>query len=240
MTPNANLDALAETSPFIFVGSIRAGAESTSVVVAVDDAVKTPRGFVLKGREVTVRLVKPLPAGRYVFFADPESVGNTVAVRERGHIEASQQSALDQVTAAYTRASRSRMARRSQSAILVALGSVGQLKAVGEISESGQLRPEVVWVTARFTIERVLKGDRKLKSVLVVGPRIATSRLPYVPALRPALHAILFLQRPPNEALDALPKAQRGRALFIADSSDITPPDALSEVESIAREERSR
>ena len=238
MISNANLDALADASPFIFVGYIRAGATSTAVVVTVEDVLRTPSGFgSLKGREVTVRLLQPLPAGRYVFFADPAAVGDTILVHEKGHLEASAQSVVQQVAAAQTRASSSRIERRSQAAALVAVGSVGQVRALG--TGGGQLSSEVPWATAPFAIERVLKGPRNLHSVVLVGPRFATSRLPRVPALRPALHAILFLQPPPKEALDALPASEHGEAFFIADSSDIQTPDRLSEIEAIAeRSER--
>ena len=52
------------------------------------------------------------------------------------------------------------------------------------------------------------------------------------PALRAGLHAILILQRPPKEAIDRVPEDDRQAAAFIADTSDIQPPDRL---ESLAR-----
>ena len=239
MTTTVNLDALADASPFIFVGSIRGGA-STSALVTVEDALRTPAGLSnMKGREVTVLLSGPLPAGRYVFFADHAAVGATITVRERGHIDATQPSAIEQVIAAQSRAFASRIAKRTQAATVVALGTVGEVQPLGD-QGGGQITREVAWATAPFTLERVLKGDDNMRSAVLVGPRIATSRLPLVPALRSGLRAILFLQQPPREAIDALPAAKRGAALFIEQSSDIQSPDKLPEIERMVREEQTR
>lgn len=58
-------------------------------MVWVDDVIKPPlglRGFA--GRDVTVQLLHPLAAGRYIFFADPLAVGNGIVVKQRAHLDA--------------------------------------------------------------------------------------------------------------------------------------------------------
>lgn len=220
------LAPIADTSAFIFTGSIirppasTALADAGTVVVSVKDVIKVPlgmRGFA--GSEVTVHLSHPLTEGHYVFFADPVSVGGAIAVKERAHLDATERGDAE---AAVERGYAARMAPRLNAASLVALGTVGGVTPVFPPSER---RGRVPWALARFEIERVFKGDRSRRHVTLIGPVPASKHLPRAPALRAGLHAILLLQRPPDEAMEHIPNTERRAAGFIADTSDIQPPD---------------
>jgi hypothetical protein len=232
-----DLVPLADASLFIFTGSIaRAGASTvpvvpagaTTVVVSVEDVIKLPLGLRdFAGSEVTVQLLKPLESGHYVFFADPLSVGNGIAVRERAHLEARDRG---EVMAAVERAYAAKIARRVEEAFLVALGTEGEVRPLFPPEEG---RGRVRWAAARFEIERVLKGKTRVRHVTLIGPLHATKRLHRAPALRAGRHAILILQRPPQEALELLPEDERQAAAFIADTSDIQPPERLDTITQI-------
>jgi hypothetical protein len=231
---------LADASAFIFTGSIaRAGASTVPVipadaataVVSVEEVIKIPlglRGFA--GREVTVGLLHPLEEGRYVFFADPMSVGNGIALRERAHFDASERGrAAEAVERGYARL----IERRAEAAFLVALGTEG---AVRPLLTPAERYRRVPWAVAPFEIERVLKGEREFKGkgkarrITLVGPFPASKRLPRTPGLRAGRRAILFLQRPPEDAIDLIPEEERQGAAFIADTSDIQPPERLETI----------
>jgi hypothetical protein len=222
------LVTIAEAAVFIFSGSItRTGASTLSaipvdantVVVTVDEVIKVPDGLRnFAGSEVTVQLRHPLAAGHYVFFADPMAVGQGIAVREVAHLEGRERAdALAAVERGYT----ARMAPRLEAAVLVALGTEGEIKPLLPPAER---RARVPWALARFEIERVLKG-RKLRHVTLVGPVPASKRLPRAPALRAGRYAILILQRPPEGAIEHIPEDERKGALFIAETADIQPPE---------------
>lgn len=222
------LASIADASAFIFTGSITGASASTesdrvaSVAVLVDDVIKVPEGFRgLVGREVMVQLRQPLAAGRYVFFADPMSIGEVIAVKERTHLDARER---EQAQAALERGYVVRMTSRLQAAFLVALGTEGEVRPV--IPPTGR-QGTVPWGLAEFQIERVLKGNSRLRRVTLVGPTRATMRIPHAPALRTGRHAILILQRPPQDALEHIPDDERRTAAFIAGTSDIQPPDRL-------------
>jgi hypothetical protein len=51
--------------------------------------------------------------------------------------------------------------------------------------------------------------------------------------LRAGLHAILILHRPPEDAVECVPEDERQGLAFIADTSDIQPPDGYAAVERI-------
>src|SRR3954454_8147114 len=93
------LASIADSAAFIFTGAVLrpaatlAHTEYAAMVVAVRDIIKLPsgmRGFA--GSEVTVHLRHPLSEGHYVFFADPMSVGSSIIVRERAHLDATERS----------------------------------------------------------------------------------------------------------------------------------------------------
>jgi hypothetical protein len=222
------LVTIAEAAAFIFTGSITRPGTSTvsavsvdanTVVVSVDEVIKVPAGLRnFAGSEVTVQLRHPLLSGHYVFFAEPMTVGEGIAVREIAHLEGRERA---DAVAAVERAYAARMAQRLEAATLVALGTVGEVRPLLPPAER---RARVPWALARFEVERVLKG-RKLRHVTLVGPVPASKRLPRAPALRAGLHAILILQRPPEEAIEHIPEDERKGALFIAETTDIQPPE---------------
>jgi hypothetical protein len=227
-----DLAPIADSSAFIFTGTIaRAGAstvpvlpvDATTVVVSIDDVIKVPVGLhIAAGGEVTVQLRHPLAAGHYVFFADPLAVGNGIAVKERVHLDGRRRGeAVEAVERGYA----ARMTVRLEDSFLVALGTVGQVRPLLSPAER---RGRVPWAVARFEIERPLKGKGKPHHVMLVGPLHASKLLPRAPALRAGLHAILILQRPPRDAIKELPDEGRQTAAFIADTSDIQPPDRLA------------
>jgi hypothetical protein len=221
---------IAGESAFIFTGSIsRAGASTVSghpidpatVVVSIEHVIKAPPGLRFAGHEVTVQLRHPLASGDYVFFADPLAVGTGIAVKERLHLEAAEQK---EAVAALERAYLVKMTPRVEAAFLVALGTVGEIRPLFPPAER---RGRVPWSLARFDIERLLKGKGKLRHVTLVGPVPASKRLPRAPALRAGLHAILILQHPPEDAIENVPGDARDALAFIAETSDIQPPDRL-------------
>jgi hypothetical protein len=214
MTSITDLDALADASPFVFVGSVtRSGAsamhtvqaDSSTAVVRVEEALRTPAGFAnLAGQEVTVRLLAPLTTGQYLFFADLLAVGEGIAVQERAHLDASVEFARSDVGGAIARGYAARIRPRISAATVVALGTVGQVRALAA----------------------------------VVGPRAPTRRFPRTPTLRAGRHAVMMLQSPPPEATKLLAARSRRTALFVADTDDIQPPDRLEEIERIIGEHR--
>ena len=185
------------------------------------------RGLV--GREVTVHLRDPLSEGTYVFFADPVSIGGTIAVRETAHLDGKQRGDAE---AAVERGYAERLAPRLEAASLVALGTIGDVTPVFPPSER---RGRVPWALARFDIERVLKGPRSRRHMTLIGPSPASKHLPQAPALRAGVHAILLLQRPPEEAMEHIPNRERQTAGFIAETSDIQPPDRAEHLVRILR-----
>jgi hypothetical protein len=232
MPPYDELGFVANASAFIFTGSItRAGAstvptvptDATTAVVSVEDVIKAPLGLRnFAGREVTVQLRHALSAGHYVFFADPLAVGEGIAVKEIAHLDGRERKeAVEAVKRGYT----AQMAPRVAAAFLVALGTVGE---VHPLLSPAERRGRVPWALARFATERILKGKGKPSHVTLVGPIHASKLLPRAPALRAGLHAILILQRPPKDAIAHIPDDERQTAAFIADTSDIQPPDRLA------------
>lgn len=232
-----DLAVLADTSAFIFTGSItRASAstvpglpvEATTVLVSVEDAIKIPAGLrSFAGREVTVQLRHPLATGHYVFFADPLAVGEGIAVKERAHLDGRER---EEALAAVNRGYAARMTPRLEAAFLVALGTVGEVRP---LLSPADRRRRVPWAVAPFEIERVLKGKGKLRHVTLIGPLHASKLLPRAPALRAGLHAILILQRPPQEAIECVADDERQAMAFIADTSDIQPPERIATLERI-------
>ena len=221
---------LADSSVFIFVGSIGPGsmreeAPAGRYPVAVHQVIKAPLGLVgnLKGT-VTVQMSQPAPHGRYVFFADPISVGAHITLKERAHLEVTM---LEQVVAAVTDGYVARLEPRLKEAFLVALGVVGEVR---HLTKPAERRGRVPWAHAPFEIERVLKG-RKAKHIALVGPNPASKRLPRAPALRAGTRAIFILQRPPQEALELLGEDSRQSVGFAADTFDIQPPERLDLIE---------
>jgi hypothetical protein len=223
-----DLAPIADTSAFIFTGFIIRPAVPTpladarTVVVSVQHVIKVPlgmRGFA--GSEVTVHLSHPLTEGDYVFFADPVAVGGAIAVKERAHLAATERGDAE---AAVERGYTARMTPRLDAAFQVALGTVG---VVTPVFPPAERRGRVPWALARFEIERALKGARSRRLVTLIGPVPASKHLPHAPALRAGLHAILLLQRPPEEAMEHVPRDERQAAGFIAETSDIQPLDRV-------------
>jgi hypothetical protein len=227
---------IADASAFIFTGSIaRTGAaagtalptDAPAVVVSVEEVLKAPNGLRgLKGSEVTVQLLRPLENGRYVFFAEPVAVGKGIVVRERAHLDATARGQRD-AASAIERGYSQLIERRAQEAFLVALGTTGTVRHLVPLAKR---RGPVPWASARFEIERVLKGRGKLRQVALVGPSPASKWFHRAPALRPGLHAILFLQHPPAEALEHVSAEERQTAAYIADTTDIQPPEKLETI----------
>ncbi len=226
-----DLASIANSSAFIFTASVRgpSGAathtDHPTVTVLVRDVIKAPAGMRgLVGREVTVHLRDALPEGHYVLFADPVSVGGTITVRETAHLDAEQRGDAE---AAMERGYAALLTPRLEAASLVALGTIGDVTPVFPPSER---RGRVPWALARFDIERVLKGPRARRHLTLIGPSPASKNLPRAPALRAGLHAILLLQRPPEEAMEHIPSGERQAAGFIAETSDIQPPDRAEDL----------
>ncbi len=225
------LASIANSSAFIFtadvIGSAHAAtdAEERTVTVVIRDVIKAPVGMRgLIGREVTVHLLQPLSEGRYVFFADMVSVGSAITVSETTHLDAEQR---DDAETAVERGYAARLAPRLEAAWLVALGTIGEVTPVFPPSER---RERVPWALAPFDIERVLKGPRARRHLTLIGPSPASKKLPRSPALRAGVYAILLLQRPPEEAMEHVPRGERQAAGFLAETSDIQPPDRAEQL----------
>jgi hypothetical protein len=236
MASFGDLVPIANASAFIFTGSItRTGASTVpvhpvdvaTVVVSVEEVIKAPLGLrSLAGREVTVQLQHALAAGRYVFFADPLAIGAGIVVKEQAHLEATA-GAKAEAAEAVERGYAEKIAPRAQAAFLVAQGTVGEVRPLLSPAER---RGRVPWAMAPFEVERILKGKGKPRHVTLLGPLHASKYLPEAPALRAGLHAILFLQRPPQDAIKHLPEDERQAAAFLATTSDIQPPDQLEAI----------
>jgi hypothetical protein len=236
-----DLIPVAEESAFIFSGSIvRAGASTVAtvpvsaatVVVSVEEVIKAPpglRGF--SGSEVTVRLRRPLEEGNYVFFARPAAVGAGIAVTEVAHLEGTAESRREAV-AAVERGYAAIITRRAEAAVLVALGTIGPITQLLPPVERQRRGP---WATAPFETERVIKGGKRNRRVTLIGPNPPWKRLPRTPGLRAGIRAILFLHHPPGEAIELLVEEERQSALFIADTSDVQPPERLETILQILR-----
>ena len=221
---------LAGQSPFIFGGEIL--SEEAHAGVAVDEVIRVPEGMTgFAGSRVTVLLERPLSRGRYIFFADPYSVGGSIAVRERGHLDGDDG---ERVREALRASYEGRMEDRFEAAVLVVLGRMGEVRALTEGRPRG-----IPWAVATLEMERVLKGPAKQHHVLVLGPRYGSRRLPPAPPLRAGLRAIFFLTHAPHEAMELVGEGREG-AFHIATSWDIQPPERLEEIEKIAGKERKR
>jgi hypothetical protein len=223
---------VAEAAAYIFTGSVvrtHASTEST-VIIKVEDVMKAPPGLRgLAGMEVTVQLLHPLAPGQYVFFADPIAIGDSIAVKELAHLEGR---AKGQAEGAIERGYSALISRRAEQAFIVALGRIGP---VTPLLTPAERRNRVPWAAAPFEIERLLKGSKKTRRLTLLGPVPGTKRLPRTPALRPDLSAILFLQRPPGEALEFLSEEDRHTAAHIADTSDIQSPDRVETITQILK-----
>jgi hypothetical protein len=233
---------IADAVGFIFVGSLeRPGVstmesvranESTAVVV-VEEVIRTPPGFVLpKGQDVTIQLLAPLARGSYAFFADLLAVGTALALEERAHLDAAEGSARNVIGAAIASGYAARVGSRVRAATLVVLGAVGEIRDAG--GESQQDDEHVRWVKASLKVEEVLRGEVGAQEPILVGPSHASRRFPRTPALKAGLRAVFALQPPPPDALEALSPAERGRALFIAETTDVQPPERLDDIRAIA------
>ncbi len=221
---------LAGESPFIFGGEVL--SEDASAGVAVDEVIRVPEGMTgFAGSRVTVLLEQPLSRGRYIFFADPYSVGGTVAVRERAHVAGDD---AERVREALRASYAALMEERFDKAVLVVLGRLGEVRALTEGRPRG-----IPWAMSPLETERVLKGPARLHHAVVLGPRYGSRRLPPAPPLRAGLRAIFFLTHAPHEALEMLGEGREG-AFHIATSWDIQPPERLEEIEKIAGKERKR
>jgi hypothetical protein len=230
--------SVADSSAFVFAANIMGPAgeatrtDGATVTAVVTDVLKAPAGMSgLVGREVTVHLRSPLTGGRYVIFADPVSVGGRITVRETAHLDEEQR---DDAVAAIERGYAARLAPRLEAAAVVALGTIGDVTPVFPPAER---RGRVPWALAPFGVERVLKGPRSRRRLTLIGPSPASKRLPRAPALRAGVHAILLLQAPPKEAVEHIPSRDRQTAGFIAETSDIQPPDRAEDLERILRPE---
>jgi hypothetical protein len=233
-----DLVPVADASAFIFSGSIALSGspvtpvDATTAVVSVDDVIKAPPGLRgLSGSDVRVRLLHPLAAGRYIFFADPLAVGSGIAVKERAHFDATAD-AKEAAVAAVERGFAARVGLRVQTAFLVALGTIG---AVRPLLAPGQTLNGVPWALAPLEIERLLKGRGKPRHVPLVGPLYASKQLPRTPPLRAGLRAILILHKPPGEAIELLTEDERQAAAFIQDTSDVQPPERLETIAEMTR-----
>lgn len=231
MASIGELDSIADSSAFIFIATVigvagpAARTEEQPVTVSVSEVIKAPVGMSgLVGRQVTVRLREPLSEGHYVFFADLVSAGGTLTVRETARLDAEQRGDAE---AAVERGYGVRLAPRLEAAWLVALGTIGEVTPVLAPAER---RRSVPWALAPLDIERVLKGSRARRHVTLIGPSPASKNLPRSPALRAGVHAIFLLQRPPEEAMEHVPGGERQAAGFIAETSDIQPPDRAEQL----------
>jgi hypothetical protein len=230
----------AYAAAFIFTGTIeRTGAatmtplpiDERTAIVSVDDVVQAPPGMrSFAGRQVTVGLLAPLAAGRYVFFADLWAVGKGIAVRERAHADASAQTARVPIAAALEDVTVKALTARAQEATLIAVGTLGEVRQLTSL----QPRPKgVPWALATLTVEQVVKGPAGTRAVPVVGPRYASKFLVTAPPLRLGVRAIFLLRQPPPDALAVVPAPDRASARFVAASADIQPVERLASLVSI-------
>jgi hypothetical protein len=229
------LAAIADAVAFIFTGSVLRAADTPhhperhAVVIAVRDVIKRPEGMRgIAGREVTVELRQKLSEEQereqHVFFADPVAIGIGIRVRERAHMRAE---GRDEIEAALARAYAVRMAPWFGAVVMVVLGTTGPVRPLRPPAER---RGGVPWALCPLAIERVLKGRTSQKQVMLIGPSPASKHLPRAPALREGIRAIFLLQRAPDEAMELVAGGERQAARFVAETSDIQPPERADEI----------
>jgi hypothetical protein len=228
MSSDETLASIADSSAFVFIADVagsQARTQDRSMTVTVRAVLKAPAGMSgLDGREVIVQLDQPLSARRYVFFTDLVAAGGTLIVRETAHLDAELR---DDAEAAVAQGYAARLGPRLEAAWVVALGTVGDVAAVFSPAEQAGRVP---WALAPFDIERSLKGSRSRRHLTLIGPSSVSKRLPRSPALRTGLHAVFLLQRPPDEAMEHIPSGDRQAAGFIAETSDIQPPERAEQI----------
>ena len=180
----ADLKALRRQAGFVFVGTVeRLGAVATPGVVAspttavvrVDHVVHAPAelGGGL-GRAVTLDLAsKDLKEGdSATFFATSWVYGEGLALREIGHTGQTDVGAVtDLVASAAGEIHDDRLAARAESAALIVLGRVTQIK---EPQAAADRRPssehEAHWWIAWIDAEEILKGRRPGKEIALGFP----------------------------------------------------------------------
>ncbi len=182
-------DSWVEHSPLIFLGTVTAPNASTqpdlppserTVIVKVDRVFRT-RAILgnLVGKRVTVLKAKPWssPAGRqFIFFTSSLIYGDSLALRENGHYDASAISAEDipgSISAALGRAAESKLKTRLDGAELVVVGKVASVGPVPPGKSGVPKMPEPYaprWWQARVKVESVEKGRVESDSVAVVFP----------------------------------------------------------------------
>jgi hypothetical protein len=225
----ASVTKLVPDARFVFTGKVeRQGSSlsllpsaSTTAVVRVERIHHAPAGLRDQtGQPVTVVFVGDAPmAGddrRRIFFTNPIFYGETVGVKEIGHIDApGDLDELHELVVRVTEEARVEELRRHlESAEAVVHGKVVSVRRASEASVVPLSEHDPIWWLATIRVTRSLKGDLR-REVAVRYPKSRDVRWYGVPKPTEGQEAIFILHR---DGLDV------GHAvLAIVDSQDVRP-----------------
>jgi hypothetical protein len=239
-TLSSTASRLGREARFIFTGQVEAEAASSLSAVsagpstAVVRVERVHRGTpVLRaqlGQPVTVIFPEgsaPGGSGSWVFFTDPVLYGETVGVREIGHVDVPDD--LDALHELVTRMSDQRseqeFSEHLAAAEVVVTGQVAGLRRVTEEGEILWSEHDPDWGVATVRVGQVLKGDVGEREIAVRYPRSRDVRWYRVPKPRDGEEALFILHRDGYSIGDAV--------LVI-----LHPGDVITEVEEQERVRR--
>jgi hypothetical protein len=229
----ASVENLAKQSSFAFAGTVQklnasnvpvvTGAENTAVV-RVDQVVQNA-GVVtdVLGQEITVELQSAggLKQGEQaLFFTNVSTYGDTIAVREVGHLPwkpEGLEATRAQVNASAARLPDEQLQKRIAQADLVVAGSVTSVKPAPETAQrppGSEHDPE--WWIATVKVQSAFKGQAPHGDLEVLFPHSQDLRWFASPKFQPGQAGVFLLHRTEDEKL-------RARGYTVLDRLDFQP-----------------
>lgn len=211
---------LGREARFIFTGEVeREAASSLSAVsagpsTAVVRVERVHRGapalHVQLGQPVTVIFPEgSAPGGsgsHWVFFTDPVLFGETLGVREIGHVDIPDdfEALHELVTGMSDQESEREFSEHLAAAEVVVTGEVTRLRRVAEDGEILWSEHDPDWGIATIRVGEVLKGDVDEREIAVRYPRSRDVRWYRVPKPREGVEALFILHRDGHAIGDAV------------------------------------
>jgi hypothetical protein len=215
-----NVEDLARQSSFAFAGTVRklhasnvpvVPATESTVIVRVDEIVQNA-GVVtdVLGQDITVELqaAGSVKEGEQaVFFTNVATYGESISVREIGHIPRRPE-ALEairtQINAAGSRLADEQLQKRIAQADLIVTGSVA---AVSPGPESGQRPPgsehDPEWWVATVKVQSAVKGQAPHGDLVILFPHSQDLRWFASPKFKEGQTGVFLLHRTEDEKLRA-------------------------------------
>jgi len=204
------LKALTRRSSFVFQGTIeklRASTlsiptESGTAVVRIDDIIEsTPNLRSFRGKQVTVRLLRPEQEREQttrIFFTEPYSFGRTIGVTENGSLPVSAANGLrETLVKTHQELADDALAERLRLAQSVVVARVVRISPAPEFEKGRGVEDsehDPIWRVAVLAVTKTLKNER----TTTASVRFAASRdvMWYgTPKLKPEQEGIFLLQR---------------------------------------------